>query len=789
MRLPIKPFASFRSPLWAILPAFVLMGVLYSINTPIFEASDELRHVAVVEYLWQGRGLPIQNPAHHEFFEQEGSQPPLYYFLAGLIAQPIGLSDFRALAIENPHTRNIGRADATDNRNMLLHTAMEYWPWRGASLFVHVMRLLGVMMGAITVACSWHIGLRLAPSRNQRSIASLSAALTAFNPMFLFISASVNNDNLVTMLASVAVLLALIALRNGATMRSALLLGCVLGGGALAKTSGLVPAVIIPGFLVVRALQTKPRTGLAPLVTMALLIALIAGWFYARNWLLYGEPTGTQMMVQIAGARDHIATAQELLSEWDGFYKAYWGLFGAVNIPMWDWVYLALTGLGGLAVLGLVIDGLACISRLRVRKANLHRSPATTLAVAMCVALLVGSFIAFLRWTSLTFASQGRLLFPVITIISVAFSIGLHTCLNQFGRLVSGTHAGAFARLTPALACILAVGMAALAAIAPIAFIRPAYAAPKFGTLAGEGCATTETATITCFVPVSRTEIRFGDAIRWVGFTTQPRYPQLGPGESLDITLYWQALKPLPKNYSLFIKLYDTQDNEVAVLDGTPGGGMWQTSLWRTGEVIADRYRLRLETHAPVPTVLRMDVGFYEFSNKQNLATFDGRGQLTGRQRFEVAALSVPIQSGATLSGASAFFAPNTTQPGRTSVAVGKPGQTGAGLVIPMTWLTTAPIPGDYTIFAQLYDEQNNLIGQADGRPVAGFYGTQWWQPGTLIADNRVFSTNYPLKPGRYTLRYGLYDAAQFGLPRVAAFTAGGAPAVDNSLIYEFDLP
>ena len=63
------------------------LGLLYSWATPVFEAPDEGFHFAVIRWISQGRGLPVQEPGQASDWEQEGSQPPLYYLLAaGLVA-------------------------------------------------------------------------------------------------------------------------------------------------------------------------------------------------------------------------------------------------------------------------------------------------------------------------------------------------------------------------------------------------------------------------------------------------------------------------------------------------------------------------------------------------------------------------------------------------------------------------------------------------------------------------------------------------------------------------------
>src|SRR5574337_895713 len=58
---------------------FVILATIYSLVTPIFEASDELSHYPVVQYIATHWTLPVQQPGVETLWEQEGSQPPLYY--------------------------------------------------------------------------------------------------------------------------------------------------------------------------------------------------------------------------------------------------------------------------------------------------------------------------------------------------------------------------------------------------------------------------------------------------------------------------------------------------------------------------------------------------------------------------------------------------------------------------------------------------------------------------------------------------------------------------------------
>ena len=66
-----------------ILIAFLILGIVYAVNTPVFEASDELWHYPMIQHLANGNPLPKQvfDPQAAGPWKQEASQPPLYYYL------------------------------------------------------------------------------------------------------------------------------------------------------------------------------------------------------------------------------------------------------------------------------------------------------------------------------------------------------------------------------------------------------------------------------------------------------------------------------------------------------------------------------------------------------------------------------------------------------------------------------------------------------------------------------------------------------------------------------------
>jgi hypothetical protein len=193
-----------------LLLLYLSLALLYSAVNPLFESSDEMWHIGMAVRLARGEGLPVQRPGEETPWRQEGSQPPLYYALLAGLTRGFGLSldDFEAIYIRNPYAW-LGDPSRIANRNQVLHGSWERFPWRGAVLTLHLWRLVSVALGLLTVLATVNTVHLLFPDRPGWALGS--GLLVAVNPMFLFITASVNNDNLVN--AATATGLWLMALR------------------------------------------------------------------------------------------------------------------------------------------------------------------------------------------------------------------------------------------------------------------------------------------------------------------------------------------------------------------------------------------------------------------------------------------------------------------------------------------------------------------------------------------------------------------------------------------------
>ncbi|NDJ54603.1 MAG: glycosyltransferase family 39 protein, partial [Chloroflexi bacterium] len=472
---------------------FVLIAGTYSITTPLFEMSDELWHYPMVKTLADGNGLPIQDPENVGPWRQQGSQPPLYYAIGAGLTFWIDTSDMPDVRRENPHVDN-GLITEDGNINLIVHNQeREQWPWHGTVLAVHVVRFFSILCAAVTVFMTYQIGREVFPE--QRWLSLSAAAVVAFTPMFVFISAAVNNDNLAVMLATISLWIMLRIARTAderaPTLRLAIVLGFVLGLATLSKAStfgyiGLAGVTMAYAALRRKRWQTFFIEG--PIIIA--IIAALSGWWFWRNWTLYGDPLGLNVFVAILGERARDASLAQLWGERFSFLASYWGLFGGVNVPMWDWVYrvfnwlVPLSMIGGVAWLGLEIKRTADEGQ-PFDPARWFPLALTLLAILAVIAPLAGS------WARNTWSSQGRLVFASIASISMWFVIGLTGWLPQ--------RSGEVARAA------LVGGLAVLTILAPFAFIGPAYQPPGQIEPGSAGEAIT-------FMPADQAAMRLGSA-------------------------------------------------------------------------------------------------------------------------------------------------------------------------------------------------------------------------------------------------------------------------------------
>ncbi|MCP4427479.1 MAG: glycosyltransferase family 39 protein [Chloroflexi bacterium] len=711
-----------------ILLAYAALAIAYTLATPPLESSDEYKHYPVVQHIQTQRRLPVLDPEDPGLWLQEGAQPPLYYLLMATLTSWVDTGDLPIVHHKNPHAF-VGNPDQIKNKNLIIHNpAQERFPGQGTVLAVYIIRLASIGLGLGAIWLTYRLGdLLFSPL-----IGLLAAALIAFNPMFLFVSAAVNNDSLANLLGGWGLYLLVKLWRDMPDPRSEwrryASLGLVLGLGMLTKLSlgGLLGLTgLALAWLAWRRGQWR-LLFVGGIITLATALA-VSGWMFIRNWLVYGDLTGLNAFIAVQGTRDVPLGWAGWIDEFGTFYRSFWGLFGGVNVAAPDFVYAAFNLLAVVGALGLV----------KWVWQNRRGLPSGFWLLVAWIGILLGLLI---RWNIISPAFQGRLVFPALG------------ALNMLG--VVGLSAWARPKWRPRLAAGLVGLMAMTAAVLPWLTIRPAYAYPE---------PLTAVPTPSQFGPIT---FDTGQGkLQLVGVEMASGQSVKIDGEPVEVTLYWQAETAVAKDYLSAVHLLGREFESVGFVNRYPAWGMIPTSHWQPGQIWRDEYHVQVKKKtAASPTQLRISVSLYDSEAEQTLpATWpDGTAvnpllvgepaRLTDPTRqlgTRFYPLDAPFADGVMLVGYEWNNAPES----ETVTAV-----PGDALPITLYWRSEGTPTQDYTVFVHLLNANGEWVAGADAPPVNNFYPTSMWQEGDWIDDLHTLVLPAALPSGNYAVRIGMYD-------------------------------
>lgn len=372
-------------------------------STGYQDAPDEEAHVTYMRVIAQGR-LPSRKapgPAGDARPSYEWHQPPLYYAL-GACVLPFGEKSVRFYSI-------------------LLGTACILTVYRAARMLLPM----------------------------DRGTAVLAAGIAALIPGHCAITSVVNNDVLLELGFSATLLLLIHAGTYGFTVRHALAIGSVIGAALLTKVTAvlLIPVTLVALVLFWRSGERR-ITVVSGAVVIAMAAALVSGWWFARNIVLYHELIpfsafrqsfeGTAKASDVVGGRlgihvDGWMGYVMLVSQWtfQSFFAVYSTQLGSRNGAP---AFLApqLYRLAALVTLTSVV-GVAALPRaegLTLGRAQKY----SAIVLALTLALISASFAMF---AARYFQAQGRYFYPAMLPIAVLGALGWQAVFPQRYRSVA----------------------------------------------------------------------------------------------------------------------------------------------------------------------------------------------------------------------------------------------------------------------------------------------------------------------------------------------------------------
>ncbi len=685
-------------PITILCLLFTILGVIYATVLPIFEGADEISHFRVIEFMADNRAIPhIVTDA--EEVGHEGGQPPLYYAVLSPIVGAVDRSDFDQTVWMNPHFLHL------NSNHVWMHLTNEINTWSGVVLAVRLGRFASVLMGAVSVWATWATASIITQNKpHSKEFALLAAGLVAFNPQFLAISGSINNDNLVILFCSIALWLTVRWTHSeNPSIYTPLLIGLVTGLAILSKVSGLAFGLVIAWVLIAK---WRKSGRFVPAFSDGLMILggvlLVCGWWLWRNQSLYGDPLGlAALRIAHSGTyRDIPLTLAQTLSESTLILKTFWLFPGNGTLFGPDWFYW--------------VPNLACAFGLIMLIISVGRKQNDLpKALPILTVWLIGVSVLLFYWISTVGAtSQGRLLYPAISAFALLVVAGIWQ-LGQIGRW-----------LTRGLVLFLA----GFAIATPFLITLPAFSHPA--PLAADA-----------EIPNRFGEPTLANGIDLLGHEIIDQ--NLSIGDRPRLRLYWQATEPVPESYFITVHFVDSAGTEVSRYEGYPAGGRYPTNLWEPNKPFSEEITLEPITPNAVGGLATYWV---------DLTTWDGSTATEAKPlaaqskiRLETVGQQSPTERVGLTFGNLAILA------GYTAI------QTEDVIEVALDWRVLEADPVAYTVFVHLIDQSGELVAQGDGVPRNGTYPTDYWEHDELIRDRHMIPIE-SVPAGTYTIAIGLYD-------------------------------
>jgi hypothetical protein len=127
----------------------------------------------------------------------------------------------------------------------------------------------------------------------------------------------------------------------------------------------------------------------------------------------------------------------------------------------------------------------------------------------------------------------------------------------------------------------------------------------------------------------------FGDEIKLLGYNLHPA--QVTPGSTLHLTFFWQALKPIEKDYSVFLHVRDQAGQTIAQLDYQPLDSSYPTRHWQPGQTLSDTRAFMIPPEFR-PGEYRLMVGFYDPITMARLPLLN---DTSGENAFHLTSLTI----------------------------------------------------------------------------------------------------------------------------------------------------
>lgn len=223
---------------------------------------------------------------------------------------------------------------------------------------------------------------------------------------------------------------------------------------------------------------------------------------------------------------------------------------------------------------------------------------------------------------------------------------------------------------------------------------------------------------------------------------------EVAPGAEIGGKIFWQAVKPLAKDYRVEFSFTSTDRKKYIVAESTLAAS-YPTSQWRRSEVVGAAYRFRVPAAAPagdyplMVSVLDSDTG-EAIGPAITLAQIKVKAQ---ERNFELPQGVTPV---------SAFLNDEIELVGYKLLDQTVAPRSSFGLTL--YWRSLRPAASNYTVFVHVVGPDQVIRGQWDSVPAQGTAPTSGWLPGEVVEDHYDVPLAKDAPPWKYDIFVGMYD-------------------------------
>lgn len=717
-------------------------AVRMSFRLPAHATPNELLNYEYVAVMRQIHGLPNRGLVDSEVRYTEWHQPPVYFTFAAMVGLPIPVPRSPVNppppieVQENPFYLSTPHG----NLNPVVHITPQTTP------LLYLSRLAAALMGMVGVATLYRAGAQIyAPW-----VGLLMAALLAFQPGYVHLSGSVNNDMPLTAVAAVVLSYAALLVHRQASRpqpppryATYFVLGLLGALAILTKANGVFVLAFL-GLTLLSSLLIYRRWTLTLVYAGSLALGLLPLWvgWLALNTIRMRDTLGLSGSLPVGrvlalSPLDFVHLQPFLPAIW----RSFWLDWSAGDVGYGpDWLYL----------FWLVALVAALLGWLRPNPTPGGRSGlfVTLLVVAgfLSISYLYFAVKALTVKEAGYLVPEGRWWLPAMPALAWLAAVG-------YSRWWSPRRQEA--------ACLIASAVPVVFLYGLLLFHLPALY-PQAERLAAQVIPSIEPG-----------DLIYNGALALSGVELE----ELIVGRPATATLIWEALQPIDRDYTVSTQLLALAAGgwqKLAEHNSYPGQGLNPTRGWMPG-IVRDRLTMVPAGDLNGPTEVALAVWVYD-------------GERPAVARRDDQPVEPPLAARTTARPANPVTIPETTMvpvsfgPAITLRYVSVEPAAG-GPVVDLYWEAGGEPGADYTIFVHLLDAAGNLVAQADGPPNGGLSPTRIWRAGDVIYDRHQFAPGVTMPPGGRLL-VGVYQP-ETG-ERLPA-TQAGQTLPDNALELRLD--